>query len=222
MARLARYLLSLERRLPVHITPIVKEQVRLTAEGLPPVIKQTYMQLLLPALTNSILDTLGSQVRMLDPVLHNTATATIIQAGDSYNVIPGRITVGLDCRLLPGFGPDDIIAELKALAGNDVDYEVTYFNPGTPDPDMGLFDTLSDILKEADPGGIPTPMLFPAVTDARLFARLGIQTYGFTPLKLPPEINFEQLFHAADERVPVTALDFGAKAIYALLQRFGG
>ena len=221
MARLARYLLSLEHRLPVHITPIVKEQVRLTAEGLPPVIKQTYMQLLLPALTNSILDTLGSQVRMLDPVLHNTATATVIQAGDSYNVIPGQITVGLDCRLLPGFGPDDIIAELKALAGNDVDYEITYFNPGTPDPDMGLFDTLSDILKEADPGGTPTPMLFPAVTDARLFARLGIQTYGFTPLKLPPEINFEQLFHAADERVPVNALEFGAKAIYALLQRFG-
>ena len=90
--------------------------------------------MLLPALTNSILDTLGSQVRMLDPVLHNTATATIIQAGDSYNVIPGQVTVGLDCRLLPGFGPDDIIDELKALAGNDVDYEITYFNPGRPLP----------------------------------------------------------------------------------------
>lgn len=222
MARLARYLQSLEHRLPVHITPIVKEQVRLTAEGLPPLIKQTFMQLLLPALTNSVLDTLGSQVRMLDAVLHNTATATVIQGGDSYNVIPGQITVGLDCRLLPGFGPEDIIAELKALAGDDIDYEITYFNPGTPEPDMGLFDTLCDILKEADPGGTPTPMLFPAVTDARLFARLGIQTYGFTPLNLPPEINFEQLFHAADERVPVSALDFGTKAIYTLLQRFGG
>jgi len=86
---------------------------------------------------------------------------------------------------------------------------------------MGLYDTLAEILREGDPGSTPTPMLFPAVTDARLFARLGIQTYGFTPLKLPPDINFEQLFHAADERVPVKALIFGADAIYQLLQRFG-
>jgi len=59
------------------------------------------------------------------------------------------------------------------------------------------------------------------VTDARLFAKLGIQTYGFTPLKLPPDINFEQLFHAADERVPVKALAFGSEAIYQLLQHYG-
>ena len=46
---------------------------------------------------------------------------------------------------------------------------------------MGLFDTLCDILREADPEGIPGPLLMPGVTDGRHFARLGIQTYGFTP-----------------------------------------
>jgi len=215
-------LLSLEHRLPVHITPIVKEQVRMTADALPAVFKQTFMQLLVPTLTNSVLDTLGAQVRMFDPVLHNTAAATAIQGGEVYNVVPGQVTVGLDCRLLPGFTPDDIIAELRAAAGSDIDYEISYFNPGTPEPNMGLFGTLCDIIKEFDPEGTPTPMLFPAATDARLFARLGIQTYGFTPLKLPPDIHFEQLFHAADERVPVPALEFGTSAIYELLQRSGG
>ena len=222
MARLAHFLLSLEHRLPVHITPIVKEQVRMTADALPAVFKQTFMQLLVPTLTNSVLDTLGAQVRMFDPVLHNTAAATAIQGGEVYNVVPGQVTVGLDCRLLPGFTPDDIIAELRAAAGSDIDYEISYFNPGTPEPNMGLFGTLCDIIKEFDPEGTPTPMLFPAATDARLFARLGIQTYGFTPLKLPPDIHFEQLFHAADERVPVPALEFGTSAIYELLQRSGG
>jgi acetylornithine deacetylase/succinyl-diaminopimelate desuccinylase-like protein len=221
MSRLARYLQNLEHRLPVHITPVVKDQVRMTSEALPTVLKQAFMQLLIPALTDPILDTFGSQVRMFDPVMHNTAAATVIRAGDSPNVVPGMISVGLDCRLLPGFTPEDIIAELKAAAGSDIDYELSYFNPGPSGHDMGLFDTLSDILREADPGGTPVPMLLPAVTDARLFARLGIQTYGFTPLNLPPEINFEQLYHAADERVPVRALDFGAGAIYSLLQRFG-
>ncbi|MFA5079344.1 MAG: M20/M25/M40 family metallo-hydrolase [Dehalococcoidia bacterium] len=221
MARVSRFLHSLEHRLPVHITPIAKEQVRCTAEGLPSPLKQTFMQMLIPALTNSVLDTFGRQVRMFDPILHNTVSATSIRGGESSNQIPCQISLGLDCRLLPGFTPDDIINELKGLAGTDVEYELSYYGGGMPQPDMGLYNTLADILSQADPGGTPTPMLFPAVTDARLFARLGIQTYGFTPLKLPPDINFEHLFHAADERVPVEALAFGTDAIYQLLQHYG-
>jgi acetylornithine deacetylase/succinyl-diaminopimelate desuccinylase-like protein len=221
MARLSRFLNALEHRLPVHVTAVAKQQVRYTAEGLPSPLKQTFMQMLIPKLTNAVLDMLGSQVRMFDPILHNTAAATSIQAGESFNQIPGQVSIGLDCRLLPGFTPDNIITELKSIAGSDIEYEQSYFGGGMPRTDMGLYDTLADILRESDPGGTPTPMLFPAVTDARLFARLGIQTYGFTPLKLPPDINFEQLFHAANERVPVKALEFGTEALFKLLQRFG-
>ncbi len=85
---------------------------------------------------------------------------------------------------------------------------------------MGLFDTLSSILREHDPGGVPLPMLAPATTDAKFFSRLGIQTYGFTPMVLPEEFNFMQTIHAANERIPVEALDFGTEAIYEVLQRF--
>ncbi len=93
--------------------------------------------------------------------------------------------------------------------------------PGPPEPDMGLFDTLSDILRQADPGGAPVPLLLSAVTDARHFSRLGIQTYGYLPMRLPEDFNFSATLHAADERIPVEALDFGAQAIYQVLQRFG-
>jgi acetylornithine deacetylase/succinyl-diaminopimelate desuccinylase-like protein len=87
---------------------------------------------------------------------------------------------------------------------------------------MGLFDTLAEILREADPTGTPMPLLMSGVTDARHLARLGIQTYGFTPMKLPRGLDFWKLVHGADERVPVEALEFGAACIYDLLQRFGG
>lgn len=221
MSRVARFLGSMEHRLPVHITPIAKEQVHITAEGLPTILKQTFMQLLVPALTNSILDALGSQIRMFDPILHNTASVTSISGGESHNVIPSQVSIVLDCRVLPGYTADDMLNELKALTGSDIEYEIIAFNPGPPEPDMGLYETLTEILRQADAHGIPTPMLFPATTDARYFTRLGIQTYGFTPMNLPPEINFEQLFHAANERIPVTALEFGTDVIYTLLQRFG-
>jgi len=64
------------------------------------------------------------------------------------------------------------------------------------------------------------PMLLPAVTDGCFFSKLGIQTYGFTPMKLPADSNFMQAAHAADERVPVEGVEFGAKAIYKALQRY--
>ena len=86
---------------------------------------------------------------------------------------------------------------------------------------MGLYDTLVDILREADPEGTPGPLLMAGATDARHFSRLGIQTYGFTPMKMPPGFDFWKLAHGADERIPVEALDFGIEAIYKLLQRFG-
>ena len=65
------------------------------------------------------------------------------------------------------------------------------------------------------------PLLFTTPTDARTFARLGIRTYGFQPMKLPPDVDIVNLAHAADERIPVEALEFGTTAIYRALQRFG-
>jgi acetylornithine deacetylase/succinyl-diaminopimelate desuccinylase-like protein len=59
------------------------------------------------------------------------------------------------------------------------------------------------------------------VTDARFFARLGIQNYGFLPLKLPGDFTFAPLIHAADERVPAEAIEFGAEAVFRALERLG-
>ena len=85
---------------------------------------------------------------------------------------------------------------------------------------MGLFDTLGDVIRECDPQGIPVPLVVPGVTDARFFSRLGIQTYGFTPLKLPGDFNIIPLQHAANERVPAEAIEFGLHAVYKAIQRF--
>ena len=87
---------------------------------------------------------------------------------------------------------------------------------------MGLFDTLASTLRKLDPQGIPFPFVNYAVTDARFFARLGIQTYGFTPLMITEGLNLTNTIHGADERVPVAALDFGVRAISDILQKFHG
>jgi len=222
MARLARLLQTLDRRrLPVHVTPEIRQMIETIAAALPFPQGAVLRLLLRPALTDRVLDLLGPLASTLDPLLHNTVSATGLRGSDSLNVIPCEVSVTLDGRLLPGFTPEVMLAELGRLLGDDVELEVTWYEPGPKAADMGLFDTLAAILRELDPGGTPAPLVVAGVTDARWFSRLGIQTYGFTPMKLPPGMDFWKMVHAADERVPAAALDWGVDGIYRLLQRFG-
>ncbi|HYT34760.1 MAG TPA: M20/M25/M40 family metallo-hydrolase [Ktedonobacteraceae bacterium] len=219
-AKLGRFLQQLdERRLPVHITSVPQQMVEDLASKLSSTIGPLLRQLLDAAQTDSVLDAMGLQGQIFDPMLHNTVNVTIIRGGEKSNVIPSEIVVTLDGRLLPGFEPDDLLAELRQIAGDTVSFSVKDYDPGPAVPDMSFFDTLATILREADPEGTPLPMLMPAVTDGRFFSRLGIQTYGFLPMILPEGFNFSETIHAADERIPVAAMDFGANAIFEALRR---
>jgi acetylornithine deacetylase/succinyl-diaminopimelate desuccinylase-like protein len=220
--RLGRLLAALDRRrLPVHVTPVARSMATAMAAEVPAAAAVPLRALLRPRLTDRVLDLLGDRVSLFDALLHNTASPTIVRGGDSANVIPDEVSVDLDCRLLPGFGPDDVLEELRALAGVDMELEVLRHDPGPPSVDMGLYDTLAGILRSLDSTARPIPLLLPAVSDGRHFARLGIQTYGFLPMQLPAEMRFMELVHAEDERIPVDALEFGTTAIRRLLERFG-
>jgi len=222
MAKLAQMLETLDRRsLPVHVTEPTRQMIEAIASVLPTAQRLLLRQLLNPALTNAILNLAGPLGQVLGPLLHNTVSPTVIQASTKTNVIPCEVSVELDGRLLPGLSADQMISELRALLGSEVELDVIKHEPGPSEPDMGLFDTLAGILREADPGSTPGPLVLAGVTDARHFSRLGIHTYGFTPMKIPPDLNVWRLAHGTDERIPVDAMKFGTEAIYKLLHRFG-
>jgi acetylornithine deacetylase/succinyl-diaminopimelate desuccinylase-like protein len=223
MAKLAQLLRLLDRhRLPVHITPTIRQTLTGMVSNLPFPTSLILHQLLRPRLTDNLLNLLGEKGRIFDPLLHNTVNATIVRGGDQINVVPSEIVLEMDGRLLPGYSPGDMIAELREIIGDEVKLEVVWHEPGPSEPNMGLFNTLSEILREIDPEGVPLPLLLSGATDARFFSQLGVQTYGFLPMNLPADFNFPQAIHAADERIPVESVRFGSDAIYKLLQRYGG
>ncbi len=221
MGKLGRVLHSLDRRrLPVHVTPVARSMVKAIADDVPAALAVALKGLLLPALTDRLLDAFGERGRIFDPLLHNTVSPTIVVGGEKVNVIPDTIELSLDARLLPGFGPEQLFAELRALTGVEMEFEIGQYDPVSGEPDMTLFDTLAGTLRELDPTAKPIPMLLPGVTDGRFFSRLGIQTYGFLPMQLPPELPFMQLIHAENERLPADAVQFGTAAIERVLERF--
>ncbi len=208
-------------RLPVHVTPVVAGMIEAMVPVLPAALGGPLTALLDPAQTDALLEGIGPMGRLFDVLLHNTVSPTIVAGGEATNVHPSRITLELDGRTLPGYGPQELKSELYALISEGVEWEVTGEDAGPAVSDLGLFPTLAAVIREADPSAVPIPYMLPAVTDGRYFARLGIQTYGFLPMNLPPDFDFQATIHAADERIPVTAMAFGADAIYQVLQRFG-
>jgi acetylornithine deacetylase/succinyl-diaminopimelate desuccinylase-like protein len=222
MARLGKFLRDLDRkRTPVHVTPAARAMIEGIAAALPRPNSDVLRALLRPRLTDRVLPLLRERAPTIEGLLRNTVNATIVHASDKVNVVPSVVDVELDCRALPGFGPDQVLAEVQELVGEDVELELVRYDAGPPAPSLDEFDTLAEIIRELEPGSTPVPMLQGGVTDARFFAQLGIQNYGFLPLKLPGDFRFTGLIHAADERVPAEAIEFGAEAVYRALQRLG-
>lgn len=221
MVKLAAFLEQLDNiRLPVHITPAVEKMFKPLADALGFPSGWILRQLLKPKRTDFILKILGKGGDAFVPMFHNTVNATVVRGGNKINAIPSEVEVQMDVRLLPGLGPDDVIRELRPLIGKDIELELLFYDKGPTELDMGLFDTLAGFLKEADPEGIPIPILMTGSSDARFFSRLGIQTYGFMPMQLPEDMRFNRILHSVNERIPVETLEFGTNVLYQTMQRF--
>ena len=164
-----------------------------------------------------ILSELGSISRMLGATLNNTANPSMLEAGYKANVIPQTASAVVDGRTLPGY-EKELLDTVKQLAGehvtveslvSDIPLEVDFSGP--------LVERMIEAIKSEDPEGIPVPYLMSGGTDNKALAKLGLAGYGFSPLKLPPELDFLALFHGVDERVPVDSLTFGARSLQHFL-----
>lgn len=222
-ARLGRLLTTLaERRLPLRMVPVVESLLAELSRALPDELAGPVRRLAAGD-DGAVVALPPAAARYLDSAVRNTANPTIVRAGSLINVLPAEASVDVDGRVLPGVTADEFEAELRALAGDDVTLEPLYEGPPTPAAELGqLYRLLERVLRDADPDALVLPMLMTASTDARIFAALGIRFYGFLPLRLPVDFPYQELLHAADERVPVESLEFGTRCLEELLLAYSG
>jgi acetylornithine deacetylase/succinyl-diaminopimelate desuccinylase-like protein len=209
------------RRLPVHVVPPVRLMLSSMADALPRSQGLVFRRLLTPALTDAVLGILPAAARTaLDPLLHDNVSPTMVRGGTKHNVIPGEVELVLDGRVLPGRPVQSFVAEVRDLVGGDAEIRVDAFEPYPATLDTGLLDLLGAALVEGDGGAVPVPYVTMATTDARHLVRLGIQTYGYTPMRLPAGYDFARMAHGADERIPVDAVAWGTDRLYRVLETY--
>jgi acetylornithine deacetylase/succinyl-diaminopimelate desuccinylase-like protein len=137
----------------------------------------------------------------------------MLDAGYKTNVIPGSATAVVDGRFLPG-RREEFLATIDGLLGPDITRSTLVDDIALEAPFEGpVVDAMVKSLLEHDPQARAVPYTLSGGTDAKAFAMLGIPGYGFAPLRLPPSLAFADLFHGVDERVPVDALEFGARVL---------
>lgn len=160
---------------------------------------------------------LGPVSRIVNATLRNTANPTTLTAGYKMNVIPSTAAATVDCRVLPG-QLESFQAEVADIAGDGVDID-WFVSPPLEYPWEGpLVESMKMAIREEDSGGHPIPYMLSGGTDNKAFSRLGIAGFGFSPLRLPADLDFSSLFHGVDERVPVDALTFGTRVLNRLLR----
>lgn len=161
---------------------------------------------------------LGYLGLLIKAATRNTATPTAVRAGYKSNVVPGSARADVDCRTLPGHR-SSFEREVGALLGDEVELVWTAVNEALESPyDCPLVAKMSAALTKFDPSAAIVPYMNPAGTDAQSFQRLGMSTYGFSPLALPVGTNFGALFHGTDERVPIAGLEFGVGVLDTFLR----
>src|SRR5690606_24480365 len=115
MARLGAALSTLDaRRLPLHVLPPVRQMLETMAAHVDEDLGRLLRDLMDPDHSDTAAAALAHWGPFFKGALHNTVSPTMVSGGDKINVIPAEVTLSCDGRLLPGFTPGDLIAEMRA------------------------------------------------------------------------------------------------------------
>ena len=166
---------------------------------------------------DTVLKRLGTLGFLVGATMQNTANPTMLQAGYKHNVIPGEAWASIDGRVLPGY-EHEFEETIREIVGEGIAIEEVNSDIAIEAPfDTATVDLMASALRAEDPGARPVPYMISGGTDAKAFARIGIECYGFSPLQMPADLDYWRLFHGVDERVPVDGLKFGVRVLNRFL-----
>jgi len=215
VAKLARAMTGLgDHRWPMTLTPTVRALLTEMSGALDVPVDLTDEDSV-----QALVARLGPAARVIGATLRNTLNPTQLDAGYKVNVVPGQATGAMDGRFLPG-QEEEFLATVDSLLPDGVVREMVHSDVAVEQEFAGsLVEAMKSSITEADPAARVVPYTMFGGTDGKALVRLGIASYGFAPLQLPPDLDFTSLFHGVDERVPVESLQFGVGVLDAFLDR---
>jgi acetylornithine deacetylase/succinyl-diaminopimelate desuccinylase-like protein len=153
-------------------------------------------------------------------LLRTTAVATLLEAGHAENALPQTARATVNCRLLPGETPQDVLHTLRQVLDDD-QISVTPLKPAQSSPPSPLSPEVLDSITQAKeklwPGLPIVPEMETGATDGLYFRQIGVPTYGISGTASDLD---DIRAHGKDERVAVKdfydALEFEYQLIKSI------
>jgi acetylornithine deacetylase/succinyl-diaminopimelate desuccinylase-like protein len=151
-------------------------------------------------------------------LLRTTAVATMLEAGHAENALPQTARAIVNCRILPGESPEDVLKTLFRVI-DDNQISITPLKPAKPSPPSPLTPEVMGAIQQAKeklwPGLPVVPVMETGATDGLFFRQLGIPTYGITGTA---EDLDDVRMHGKDERMGVQDFYNGLEFEYQLIK----
>ncbi|MBN1261310.1 MAG: M20/M25/M40 family metallo-hydrolase [Anaerolineae bacterium] len=149
---------------------------------------------------------------LLNALLRDTVSVTVLNAGQKVNVIPERAEAQVDCRLLPETDAAEFHHWLRRRLDDDrVKVEIAESSPasGIAPLDTPFYEAVRAAVERHVPGADVFPIQMPGATDGRYFRQRGYAAYGLSPMILGP--GDLKRVHGIDERISLDNLTLGIK-----------
>ena len=146
-------------------------------------------------------------------MVRTTFAANILEASRKRNVIPSEAWAEIDCRMLRGEDPDEIVVWVRSVvadAGVEVRAIQAAKEANVSPTDSELYHALARALRRIEPRAVVAPALYVAYTDNWSFRRAGLEAYGFTPFVLDEAEAMR--IHGTDERIALDDFRGGLRA----------
>lgn len=158
--------------------------------------------------------------RMLNAMLRDTISLTMLQSGYKINVIPERAEATIDCRLLPDTDAAEFRRWLDRTIG-DARIKVETVTTSTPtaiSPIEGpFFDAVRQAVVRHVPDAVVFPLQTPGATDSRFLRMRNVPAYGFGPFVL--DMREVERVHGIDERISIENLLLGVQIAYDVIRK---
>ena len=165
-------------------------------------------------------------------IMRTTCVATMMQAGEAENALPGKATANVNCRILPGHSLEEVRKQLVAMV-QDIRVKVQYraedgsladTAPDKPSMTVAAFNPdvvlpLRSVTQAMWPGVRIVPEMESGSTDSVYTSAAGIPTYGFSGMGIDTS---DARAHGRDERLRVSAFYTGVTFMREMVKQLGG
>ncbi len=153
-------------------------------------------------------------------MLRTTCVATLVAAGHAENALPQTATATVNCRILPGHDPKNVLETLKRVIGDDgiavKSIKGARLSPTSP-LTLEVIKPIEGLTAKMWPGVPAVPLMSTWATDAIPLRASGIPVYGVSGMFMDID---DVRIHGRDERVLVTSYYEGLEFLYRLVKEF--